>query len=66
MSSSTAAELSSIADALGRYEQRVAGLATPYLGSDREDLLAALYEVERILRQAGRHCERAARIARSS
>jgi hypothetical protein len=59
MSASTAAELSSIADAVGRYRDRVAGLAEPYLGTDREDVVTAVYEVERQLRGAERALHRA-------
>jgi hypothetical protein len=65
MSHSTAAELSVAVEAIGRYRERVAALATPHLGSEREDLLAAIYEAERSLRSAERALERAARVAGS-
>ena len=60
--SSTAAELSAVADTVGRYRQRVAGLAEPYLGSDREDIIAAVYEAERQLRGAERALQRALKL----
>jgi hypothetical protein len=60
--SSTAAELAAVADTVGRYRQRVAGLAEPYLGSDREDIIAAVYEAERQLRGAERALQRALKL----
>lgn len=59
MSTSTVAELSSIADSVGRYRERVADLAQPYIGSAREDVLSAVYEAERQLRSAERAIQRA-------
>jgi hypothetical protein len=59
MTASTAAELSSIADAVARYRDRVASLAEPYLGTEREDVVAAVYEVERQLLGAERALLRA-------
>ena len=59
MTASTAAELTSIADAVARYRDRVASLAEPYLGTDREDVVTAVYEVERQLRSAERALQRA-------
>ena len=47
--SSTAAELAAVAETVGRYRERVAGLAEPYLGTEREDIVAAVYEAERQL-----------------
>ena len=44
--------------------QRVVRLATPLGGSDRDDLIAAIYEAERGLLAASRHLERATRLAR--
>lgn len=61
--STTAAELSAAADAVERYRQRIADLATPHLGSEREDLLSAIFEAERSLRSAQRLLTRAAKIA---
>ena len=61
--SSTAAELSAAAEAVDRYRQRVAELATPHLGSEREDLLSAIFEAERALRSAHRLLTRAAKVA---
>jgi hypothetical protein len=63
MTQSTAAELAVTVEAIGRYRERVAALATPHLGSHREDLLAAIYEAERSLRTAERALERAAKVA---
>jgi hypothetical protein len=58
------AELSSIGGTVDDLRQRVAGLATPLRGSDRDDLIAAIYEAERGLQAASRHLERAARLTR--
>ncbi len=60
--SSTAAELAAVADTIGRSRNRVAGLAEPYLGSDREDIIAAVYEAERQLRGAERALRRALKL----
>jgi hypothetical protein len=62
---STEAELSAAAEAIGTYERRVAGLAGLFLGTEREDLIAAIYEAERALRTAERALQRAVKIARS-
>jgi hypothetical protein len=62
--SSLRAELSSIGGTVDDLRQRVAGLATPLGGSDRDDLIAAIYEAERGLQAAARHLERATRLAR--
>lgn len=59
----TAAELSAAAEAVDRYRERVAELARPHLGSEREDLVAAIFEAERALRSAQRTLARAARVA---
>jgi len=58
------AELSSIGGTVDDLRQRVAGLATPLGGTDRDDLIAAIYEAERGLQAASRHLERAARLTR--
>lgn len=63
--STTAAELSAAADAVERYRQRIADLATPHLGTEREDLLSAIFESERSLRTAQRLLVRAAKVAAS-
>ncbi len=60
--SSTAAELAAVADTIGRSRNRVAGLAEPYLGSEREDIVAAVYEAERLLRGAERALQRALKL----
>jgi hypothetical protein len=60
--SSTAADLAAVAETVGRSRQRVAGLAEPYLGSDREDIIAAVYEAERQLRGAERALQRALKL----
>jgi len=60
--SSTAAELATLAETVGRSRQRVAGLAEPYLGTEREDIVAAVYEAERQLRGAERALQRALKL----
>lgn len=60
--SSTAAELAALAETVGRSRQRVAGLAEPYLGTEREDIVAAVYEAERQLRGAERALQRAIKL----
>jgi len=61
---STNAELASIAEKLGQYRQRVAALAEPFIGSDRDDLVVAIHEAERQLRSAERGVVRAQRAIR--
>jgi hypothetical protein len=61
--SATAAELSAAAEAIATYQRRVADLVAPHLGSEREDLVAAIYEAERALRTAERLLQRAAKVA---
>lgn len=61
----TGAELSAAAEAIAAYQRRVAALAGPHLGSDREDLVAAIYEAERALRTAERHLQRAVKLTRN-
>lgn len=56
---STAAELTAITDNVAQYRSRVAGLAEPWIGTDREDVVAAIYEAERQLRNAERTLHRA-------
>ncbi|MDQ3737789.1 MAG: hypothetical protein M3337_01300 [Actinomycetota bacterium] len=62
MSSTIAAELASLTDAVERCRQRVSGLTEPYLGTRHDDILAALYEVERGLLGTERALRRAARL----
>jgi hypothetical protein len=59
----TAAELAAAAEAIDRYRERVGDLASAHLGTEREDLVAAIYEAERALRSAQRLLQRAARVA---
>jgi hypothetical protein len=59
----TAAELSAAAEAIGGYRQRVAALVGPHLGTEREDLVDAIYEAERALRSAERVLQRAVKVA---
>jgi hypothetical protein len=60
---STAVELSSIADNVAQFRRRVADLAEPFFGSERDDLVTAIHEAERQLRVAERTLLRAARVA---
>ncbi len=60
---STAVELSTIADNVGQFRSRVADLAEPFVGSERDDLVTAIHEAERQLRNAERSLLRAARTA---
>jgi len=61
----TAAELSAAAEAIGNYQRRVAALASPHLGTERDDLVTAIYEAERSLRTAERLLQRAVKVASS-
>lgn len=56
-----AAELNVIADTVERQRERVGALAHPFLGSDREDVVATVHEAERQLLMAGRALRRALR-----
>ncbi len=60
---STAAELAVIADNVGRYRSRVAGLAEAHVGGDRDDIVTAIHEAERQLRVAERTLQRAIKTA---
>ena len=60
---STAVELATIADRVADFRARVADLAEPWRGSDRDDLVTAIHEAERQLRVAERTLARAARVA---
>ena len=59
---STSADLAAVADTVSRSRDRVASLAEPYLGTDREDIVAAVYEAERQLRGAERALLRALKL----
>jgi hypothetical protein len=59
----TVAELSAAAEAIAGYQRRVAALAGPHLGTEHDDLVAAIYEAERALRTAERLLQRAAKVA---
>jgi hypothetical protein len=56
---STAAELAAIAENVAQYRSRVAGLAEPWIGTDRDDVVTAIHEAERQLRNAERTLVRA-------
>jgi len=62
--SSAAAELQTLIETVGRAKDRVGRLAEPFLGTEWEDVVSAVYESERLLRAAERALERAARTAR--
>lgn len=63
MSTATAAELSSAAEAIGSYQRRVGALVDAHANDDSEDLVAAIYEAERSLGVAGRALRRAIKLA---
>ena len=54
-----AAALSSLATTLTELERRVGQLGQSYEGSDRDDVMAALFDAERNLRAAVRSVETA-------
>lgn len=56
---SAAAELHVIADTVERQRERVASIAEPYLGTEREDVVTAVHEAERQLLIATRALRRA-------
>ena len=58
---STAAELAAIADNVAQYRSRVAGLAEPWIGTERDDVVSAIHEAERLLRNGERTLVRAIR-----
>lgn len=60
----TANELATMADNIAQYRSRVSSVAERHLGSERDDLVAAIYEAERQLRVAERALTRAVRTAR--
>ncbi|MEA3018841.1 MAG: hypothetical protein QOI47_365 [Actinomycetota bacterium] len=51
-------ELSSINTALSTLTDRITGMAESLAGTQRDDLAAALYEVERSLRNAQRRLDK--------
>jgi hypothetical protein len=53
------AELQVIADTIERQRERVAALAEPFLGTDREDIVTSVHEAERQLLVASRALRRA-------
>lgn len=58
-SSSAASELRVIADTVDRQRERVGAIAEPFLGTEREDVVASVHEAERQLLIAGRSLQRA-------
>lgn len=59
---STAAELAAIGDNVAQYRSRVADLADRFVGTERDDVIAAIHEAERQLRNAERTIVRALRV----
>lgn len=57
--SSLAAQLHVIADQAERLRDRVGSLVEPYLGTDREDVVAVVIEAERQLMMASRALQHA-------
>jgi phage tail protein X len=64
-SSSAVAELTAVTDTIERSRDRIAQLAEPYLGTDREDVVSAVYEAERALLSAGRALQRALKVVQA-
>jgi hypothetical protein len=56
---SAAAELAVMADTVERHRERVAALVTPFLGTEREDVVTSIHEAERQLMIAARALRRA-------
>lgn len=50
-------QLSSVSTALEELTDRVSALAETLSGSDRDDVAASLFEIERSLRTAGRRLD---------
>ena len=48
-----------MADTIERHRERVASLATPVLGTERDDVVTSIYEAERQLQIAVRALRRA-------
>ncbi len=59
---SAGTQLAIMADNVEQYRHRVADLATPFVGTTRDDLVTAIHEAERQLRNAERSLTRAARL----
>lgn len=59
---STAAELAAIGDNVAQYRTRVADLADRFIGTERDDVVTAIHEAERQLRNAERTIVRALRV----
>ncbi len=58
---STAAELAAITEHVAQYRSRVGALAEPWIGTERDDVVTAIHEAERQLRNAERTLHRALR-----
>jgi hypothetical protein len=56
---SAAAEMRVVADTIERHRERVAAMAVPFLGTDRDDVVVAIHEAERQLLIAARTLRRA-------
>ena len=56
---SASAELHVIADTIDRQRDRVAAIAEPFLGTEREDVVTTVHEAERQLNIAVRSLRRA-------
>ena len=56
---SAAAEIAVMADTIERHRERVASLATPFLGTQRDDVVTSIQEAERQLLIAARALRRA-------
>jgi len=59
-------QLSSVSTALDELTVRVSSLAETLSGSDRDDVAASLFEIERSLRTAGRRLDQLVTELRSS
>ena len=55
----TAAELAVMADTIERHRERTAALVTPFLDTEREDVVTSIHEAERQLLIASRALRRA-------
>lgn len=58
-STSAANELMVIVDTIERHRERVAAVAEPFLGTEREDVVTTVHEAERQLLMAVRALRRA-------
>ena len=66
MSTNPAAALAVIADHVERYHEQVADLVPQYQSDDQGDMINALVESERALRQAARLLRKAAKTANAA